>query len=233
MRKIMIIEDEIEISSKLESMALEVNPHIEVLKARSRDEVLDLLCFHEIDAFFIDIQLLDYNGLELAKALRLEKKYQFVPMVFITAVPTRELEAFRQVHSYEYILKPFSRMEVLKVFKEILLDYFGEDTDDTYVTLEYKSYNHNLLVKDILFVEIINRRIHIETKDGTIEYIIMPLKKFHDKLPDHFIRIHQSFIINSKYVESYSLTRYRLRLKTYDNELPIGRSYVNEIRGKL
>lgn len=233
MRKIMIIEDEIEIASKLESMAVEVNPHIEVLKARSRDEVLDLLCFHEVDAFFIDIQLLDYNGLELAKALRLEKKYQFVPMVFITAVPTRELEAFRQVHSYEYILKPFTRREVLKVFSEILLDYFGEDNDDVYVTLEYKSYNHNLLVKEILFVEMISRRIHIETKDGSIEYIIMPLKKFHEKLPDHFVRIHQSFIINTKYVSSYSLTRYRVRLKNYEKELPIGRSYVNEIRGKL
>lgn len=233
MRKIMIIEDEVEIASKLESMALEVNPHIEILKARSRKEVLDLLCFHDIDAFFIDIQLLDYNGLELAKALRHEKKYQFVPMIFITAVPTRELEAFRQVHSYEYILKPFSRREVLKVFADILLDYFGEALDDAYVTLEYKSYNHNILVKDILFVEMINRRIHIETKDGAIEYIIMPLKKFQEKLPKEFVRIHQSFIINTKYIASYSLTRYRVRLKHYDQELPIGRSYVNEIRGKL
>lgn len=233
MKKILIIEDDIDIADKLAFLASEVNGRVEVIKAPSKSKVIDLMSFHTFDAFFIDIQLEDYNGLELAKELRTIKKYQFVPMVFITAVPTRELEAYKRVHSYDYILKPFTREEIKRVFTDILLDYFDDRQEDESIILEYKAYNMTLLTKDILFIEIINRRVHIITQNDTIEYIIMPLKKFHERLPDQFIRVHQSFIINKDYVQSFSLSTCKIQLMNYDLDIPIGRSFVKELRGKL
>ncbi len=233
MRKILIIEDDKQIANKLETIALELNPNIEVYKTGSKVGAKDIISFHKIDAFFIDIQLEDYNGMDLAKELREMKHYQFVPMVFITAVPTRELEAFKQIHSYDYILKPFTLEQIKRVFKEILLDYFDETNEEDSILLEYKAYNHAILTKDILFVEMINRRIHVITKEDTIEYIIMPLKKFEERLPEGFLRIHQSFIVNLKYVTSFSLSLHKVEMEGYDNDLPIGRSYIKKIRGQL
>jgi two-component system LytT family response regulator len=233
MRKILIIEDAKQIANKLETIALELNPNIKVYKTGSKVGAIDIISFHKIDAFFIDIQLEDYNGMDLAKELRIMKCYQFVPMVFITAVPTRELEAFKQIHSYDYILKPFTLEQIKRVFKEILLDYFDETNEEDSILLEYKAYNHAILTKDILFIEMINRRIHVITKEDTVEYIIMPLKKFEERLPEGFLRIHQSFIVNLKYVTSFSLSLHKVEMKGYDNDLPIGRSYIKKIRGQL
>jgi len=233
MNKILIIEDEKSIANQLEYLAYEQNPNIMIYKAGSKVEVMEILKNHTINAFFIDIQLEDYNGLELAKELRKLSDYQFVPMVFITAVPTRELEAFRQVHSYDYILKPFTIDEVKKVFREILLDYFNDSGIEETIILEYKSYNHTINTRDILYVEMYNRRIHIITKDDNIEYNVMSLTKFHEKLPESFVRVHQSYIINKRYLESYSLSLFLIKLDGCDVDIPIGRSFIKNVKGKL
>lgn len=233
MKKILIIEDEKNIANQLEYLAYDQNPNIIIYKAGSKVEVMKILKNHTMNAFFIDIQLEDYNGLELAKELRKLLDYQFVPMVFITAAPTRELEAFRQVHSYDYILKPFTLDEVKKVFKEILLDYFNESGYEETIVLEYKSYHHTIKTRDILYVEMYNRRIHLITKDDNIEYNVMSLTKFHEKLPELFIRVHQSYIINKRYLESYSLSLFLIKLVGCDTEIPIGRSFIKNIKGKL
>jgi len=231
MKKILIIEDDSRISTRLTDLAHHVNPNVAIYHATGSVGVDDILSFHQIDAFFIDIQLEDCNGLELAKEIRKHKIYQFTPMVFITAVPTRELEAFKQVHSYDYILKPFSESQVIKVFQEILIDFFEESGEEESIKLEYKNYNMSVLTKDILFIEIINRRIHIVTKHETIEYNIMPLKKFQEKLPNYFLRIHQSIVINMHYVSSFSLTSFNVNMEGYDLPLSIGRSYKSIVKG--
>jgi len=233
MNKILIIEDEKNIANQLEYLAYEQNPNIMIYKAGSKVEVMEILKNHTMNAFFIDIQLEDYNGLELAKELRKLSDYQFVPMVFITAVPTRELEAFRQVHSYDYILKPFTIAEVKKVFREILLDYFNDSSVEETIILEYKSYNHTINTRDILYVEMFNRRIHVVTKDDNIEYNVMSLTKFHEKLPESFVRVHQSYIINKRYLESYSLSLFLIKLGGCDVDIPIGRSFIKNVKGKL
>lgn len=231
MSKILIIEDDSRISVRLNDLALKVNPNVEVFHAGSCSRVKEVLRSHRMDAFFVDIQLEDCNGLDLAKEIRREKHYQFVPMVFITAVPSRELEAFKQVHSYDYILKPFREDQILKVFHDILIDYFEESGEEESILLAYKNYNLSILTKDILFIEIISRRILIVTKTETIEYNIMPLKKFQTILPDGFLRIHQSIVINTRYITSFSLTMLKVKLEGYDQPLSIGRSYKQIVKG--
>lgn len=231
MGKILIVEDNELTCAALISAAYRINPAIGLLITGYAREALDFAVKDEIIAFFLDIQLEDYSGLELAKQIREIKAYQFTPIIFITAMPTRELEAFRQIHCYDYILKPFSKEEIEIVFKKILIDYnlTYKLEDNQKLSLRFKSHVQLVEIGEILYIEYSNRRIFIHTKSEVIKYIHMPLKDMKKELPQSFIQIHQSIIINSKYLKKVDLSRQYLELERKDILLPIGRSYKKSV----
>jgi two-component system LytT family response regulator len=228
MGKILIVEDNQSTRDTLIRMVNEIDSSMEVLSTGYAGEALSFAGNNVITAFFLDIQLKDYSGLELAKQIREIKTYDFTPIVFITAMPTRELEAFRQIHCYDYIIKPFTEVELERVFRKILVDYatmhVGEKASK--FSLNYKNHTQLIDLKDIVYIEYLNRRIFIHTKRDNIKYNHMPLKQVKSLLPDYFVQIHQSIIINSQYVTFIDLSRQILRLEGNDEPLSIGRSYI-------
>lgn len=233
MSKIMIVEDESAISSHLIKIAKKVNPTIDIYTTGFAVEALEYLKDNDVKAFFLDIQLEDYSGIHLAKEIRKIKQYEFTPIIFITAMPTSELEAFRQIHCYDYIVKPFLDDVIVAVFEKILVNYFESKSEekDEKVMLKFKSYTQLVSLKDILYVEYRNRKIIISTLHEDIEYIHMPLKKFKEQLTDAFVQIHQSFLVNKSSVKVFNSKEQCLMLNHKDVILPIGRSYQLRIRG--
>lgn len=235
MRKILIVEDKKSTRDGLIRMAYNINSSIQVLETGYASEALDFSINNHIIAFFLDIQLEDYSGLELAKQIRKIKVYEFTPIIFITAMPTRELEAFRQIHCYDYIIKPYTQNELERVFRKILVDYVSSATKENHekLFLEFKGYTQLIALKDIMYIEYLNRKIVINTKNETIQYIHMSMKKFKTMLPDNYIQIHQSIIVNSKYIKTVELSTQCMRLIGEEKVLPIGRSYIKEVGERI
>lgn len=233
MNKIMIVEDEVIISSHLIEIAKKVNPDIDIYTTGLAAEALDYLNTNDINAFFLDIQLEDYSGIHLAKEIRAIKRYEFTPIIFITAMPTRELEAFRQIHCYDYIIKPFLDADIEEVFEKILLNYIDSKLEEKQekVMLRFKSYTQLVSLRDIIYVEYRNRKIIISTEQEDIEYIHMALRKFKEELTEDFIQVHQSFIVNKAHVNMLNTKKQCILLSHKEVTLPIGRSYQLQIRG--
>lgn len=235
MRKILIVEDNEVTRLDLIKTAHKIDNTIEVLSTGNAGEALEYARNNSITALFLDIQLLDYSGLELAKQIREIKAYHFTPIIFITAMPTRELEAFRQIHCYDYIIKPYTQEQLEHVFKSILINYVEnmKKQNNDKLLLEFKNFSQFISIKDIMYIEYKNRKIIIHTKRESISYIHMPLIKFKEKLPAHFIQIHQAFIVNSKYVSTIELNNQLLKLMDQRIVIPIGRSYKKEVGDML
>lgn len=226
MKQILIIEDDQFVSDYLGNLAAKINPNLYIHKSQSAEKSLEIAKTNLIEAFFIDIQLVDYSGLELAKQLREKSEYQFTPMIFITGAPTRELEAFHQVHCYEYIIKPFTEDEVTHVFRKILIDYLGEREDSSKkLYLDFKGIKQYIDMDSIAYVEYAFRKILIHTKNEIIKYRSIPLKKFKKQLSDRFIQVHQSFIINKDYINSIDIAENMIILQGSKDKIPIGKSY--------
>ena len=231
MHHVLFVEDNPETLKQLLISATRVNSNIEYHSTNSAKEALEIMASFPIEAFFVDIQLADYSGLELAKQIRTIKNYAFVPIVFITGMPTRELEAFRQVHCYDYILKPFAEYEIEAVFKKILLEFLNEkeiEIPET-ISLTFKSHTQLIRIDDIKYVEYLNRRIIITTVKESIQYLHMPLKKFKEKLPIDFLQIHQSIIVNTNYIVKFDATLKTISLQDETKALPVGRSYYKKV----
>ncbi len=79
-------------------------------------------------------------------------------------------------------------------------------------------------MSDILYIESLSDYIQIHTK--TEVYITkQKISAIHEQLPEWFIRIHRSFIVNRNSISSYT----KEVVLIGDKELPIGRKYKGQI----
>ena len=79
-----------------------------LLKARSGREALELLLVHDIALAFVDVQMPEMTGFELAEAMRSTERTKAVPIIFLTA---GIVDQQRRIQGYEtgavdFLLKP-------------------------------------------------------------------------------------------------------------------------------
>ena len=234
MHSILIIEDDKAQCEKLIEIAKKCNSSIKIFNADGKKGGLNIAEKKDIGAFFIDIQLVDGNGIDLAKSIRKIKKYQFTPIIFITGVPTKEMEAFHDIHCYDYILKPYTDEAVLFVMKKILIDYFESDTEQNkYIILEFKGIKQRVNTTDIIMIESKNRKLFIRTQFEEIRYKHMNIGQFLKKLPEQFVQVHQSIIINTNYIVKINMPNNELIMDKIHNSVPIGVSYKKKVGGYI
>ncbi|WP_146167239.1 LytR/AlgR family response regulator transcription factor [Christiangramia gaetbulicola] len=88
--------------------------------------------------------------------------------------------------------------------------------------------NHLIDFKDLYYIESLNDYVKILTSND--EFITREkITSLNKKLPDRFLRIHRSFIINMEYVTSFTTTSVDIK----DQILPISRTYKKDSVSKL
>lgn len=109
--RILILEDEAIVAREIETTLCKLGYRI-AGKTRNADEALDLLAGRPIDLALLDINIKgSRDGIDLARIIR--QKYRY-PFVFLSAYSDREtLEKVKETMPYGYIVKPFSRGELL------------------------------------------------------------------------------------------------------------------------
>ncbi len=81
---------------------------LEVLKARSGAEALELLLIHEVALAFLDVQMPEMNGFELAELMRGMERTKHVPIIFVTAGALDPQRAFKGYEhgAVDFLFKP-------------------------------------------------------------------------------------------------------------------------------
>lgn len=230
MAKVMIVEDEHNTAKGLERIIMSINKNIDVFITGYAEEALKESCKSTYDMFLLDIQLLDYSGFELAKELRKIDEYKFTPIVFITAIPTKELMAFKQTHCYDYIIKPFDEKEVVEVLNEII--NYGIKKEE-YISFNMKKYIYRVRMDDIIYLEAIQRRIKVVTVNEQFYLSHNTLENMESKLAKNFIRCHKGFIVNINYISSIDKSSNYIVLECIKKEIPIGKKYKDNLRSVI
>jgi len=182
---------------------------------------------NQLDLVFLDIQMPDINGIQLAKSL--DRKNPMV--IFTTAYSKYAVEGFN-VEAVDYLLKPFEfsrfmvavnkakEQKALKPTTPVL-----EDEQAIYVKSDYQ--NIRIATRDIQYIEGFDDYIRIHVDTGKSIYTLMSLKSMLEKLPaSEFIRVHRSYIIPVKRIKRI----HNQQVQLGDKEIPIGKSYVDAVR---
>lgn len=232
MARILIVEDELLIAKGLSAIIHSIDKEIEIRITGYAKEALKYAKEDYYDAFLLDIQLIDYSGLTLAKEIREMNQYKLTPIIFITAVPTRELMAFKEIHCYDYIVKPFREEDVRSTLETII--YYGiqkQSGPKEHIQIRQKGYNYLIKQNEIKYMEVIQRKIHIVTAREEMYLGGYTLKELADTLNSNFVQCHRGYIINMDYVEKVNKVSNEIYLQDVEMAIPIGRAYIEDLRG--
>ncbi len=175
-----------------------------------------------VDILFLDINMPDISGIELARSL--EKR----PMIiFTTAYKNFAFEGF-ELEAIDYLLKPID-FERFKKAVDKAIDFNSyrnaaqnqQQQESLYVYSEYRMIKID--VQKIEYIESMEDYIKIHLLDQPKPVLtLMPLKKVLEKLPQsNFMRIHRSYVVALNHIKS--IHNKKVQLETI--ELPVGSSY--------
>ncbi|WP_322994183.1 response regulator [Castellaniella sp.] len=93
---------------------------LEVHMARSASQALEMMLVHEFQLAFVDVQMPDINGYELAELMRGTERTREIPIIFVTAAERNETRRFRgyEAGGVDYIFKPIDPV-ILKSKAEV------------------------------------------------------------------------------------------------------------------
>ncbi len=200
--RIAICDDEKHIRDLISKKVRKQYPEAEIVFFSSGEELLQ--SDKQIDILFLDIQMNGKNGMETAKELR--KKDKKVIIIFVTAMEDYVFQAF-DVGAFNYIVKPIDDEKFQDVLCRATEEYEVQDKcmkehEKRYMMISNNGVHIKVILDEIIYAEVFNRKVVLHTVDGTLEYYgkMSDLEALSD---DSFFRPHRAYLINFKYVEKY------------------------------
>ena len=203
--RIAICDDEKDIRELIANKVEKQYPDAEIIFFQSGEELL--LVDESIDILFLDIQMSGIDGMETARELR--KKDKRVILVFVTAVEEYVFQAF-DVGAFNYIVKPIDDGKFSDVLHRAVDEWSSQninekEPEERYVLINNSGVHTKVILDEIVYAEVFNRKVVIHKLDGEIEYY-GKMSDLESLAGDSFFRPHRAYLINFKYVEKYDAT---------------------------
>ncbi|WP_028667032.1 LytR/AlgR family response regulator transcription factor [Runella zeae] len=186
------------------------------------DEALAYLTNQEVDLIFLDINMPSMSGIDFYKILPKEAM-----VVFTTAYAEYAVEGFN-LNAVDYLLKPFTFERFLqaahkaKEYHQFLKNASAAPEAPQYLFIKADYRVYKIAFGEILFIEGLDDYLKIHLETGKPIVARMTMKTMVEKLPAaDFMRVHRSFIVPFKWIESVRNKIITLR----GEEIPISASY--------
>jgi two-component system LytT family response regulator len=230
MLRCLIVDDEPNAVNLLELLIAEATDWVVADRCYNGLEVLRSLKTNPVDFVFLDINMPQLSGMELAALLPPEIK-----VVFTTAYSEYAAESYL-CNALDYMLKPITLKRFVAAQQKIE-SYFGKesgavqygvraqpapgdagmntgadlDADNTraggkpqqdYIYVKVGRGHQKVLLHDLLYVEGDREYVKLVTAGNTF-LVYRRLKSVEEQLQPPFIRVHNSYIVNLDHMEKY------------------------------
>ena len=219
--KVLIVDDESRSRENLKQLIEGFSEGIQVCgEAGSAQSAFKQINTLNPDALFLDINMPDVDGMSFAKILR--EKGLTLPVVFVTAYDQYAIQAFR-ASALDYLLKPINLKELARVSNKLVDSFKNKSTHPnselSFLLENLESRNTPKKVKlpwqggfkvvnteEIVSVQSDNcySEIFLDDKKLTATITIGELEQMLSNFS--FFRVHNRFLINLNYVDSFSNT---------------------------
>lgn len=224
--KIAIVDDETkcqeEIMNLLREFYVERNIMIDTFKDGNKLIEKTII---DYDIVFIDIEMPTIDGISLSNLI-IEKKSNIF-LIYVTSHFSYVSKAVRN-HAFQFLTKPIIKEELfcdLERVDNCILE--GKERIEVVVD----GLDTYLIIKDISYIESLNKKLIIHTINGAEYVVVMQLSKILEKLKDkNFMQVHKSFVVNYECVFKVSSDTIFL---TNNNTVPISRKYKDKFMIEL
>lgn len=237
MKKILILEDNEAHMKALNRILSDIND-IQIFEAYNMAQANYMLSFNVFDVFLIDIILDtkvpgDVSGIDFVNQIRDNKRYQYTPVIFITSLEDPKLAAYKELHCYNYIEKPFDPEEVLKTVKEAI-EIPVPLPKKEYVYFRKDGILYSVKVDEIVYAVASRQGVEIHTIKDCLKLSYRTISEILRELDStDFVQCNRSIIINKTYIEHFDMTNRYIKLKGLDTVVEIGSIMKKQFRDML
>ncbi|SNY51342.1 two component transcriptional regulator, LytTR family [Arsukibacterium tuosuense] len=256
----LLVDDEYSAIEGL-TIRLAAFPQINIVgHAHSVDEAMVLISKTIPDLIFLDIEMPGKSGFELIKQLQPES---CPAVIFVTAFHQYAVKAF-EVRALDYLLKPVKKERLAEAIarvslrldrpdnkqhmlevRDILLN--GNSAQQSEPGSGYRIEQEKLVIQDghhpaqlipyadILWIDAAGDYMCVHTQNDTFVMRARLKSLINDVLPDGFVQIHKSTIVNLPHVaklEPLMNSEYNLILVN-DKSLKVSRTYSRQLKLSL
>jgi DNA-binding LytR/AlgR family response regulator len=198
-------------------------------------EAAEVLRSQAFDVLFLDVEMPLMSGLDLLRTLPDPPQ-----VVLITSSQSYAVQAFEFAVA-DYLLKPLSYPRFMQAAQKVLEAITAQraapteaeaalpagGAEFTFVKVDNKLVRVDFA--DVFFVEALGDYVHLVTSRGKL-IVYSTMRAIEEKFPpQHFVRVHRSFIINIDYVQA--LEDNSLLIK--DKYIPVGQTYMRALLQRL
>ncbi len=207
-----------------------------VMLCRSLPEAKEYIRSHEVKAFLIDLlQQEEEAGLSLAHYIREIQKYVMTPMIFLAMDGKCREQAYKEFRCYDYLNKAVSpswlRDTLIIMCEKMDPDFFPQG-----IYVHLKSGSHRFEIKNILYVEILNKQLVLHTHYNVYHFPYRPIRQFIDQARGELVQCHRSMAVNRKFVERIDYQERVIYLRDQKDRIQkvlLGPKYMQGIRNRI
>ena len=240
----LLVEDEHALREELRDMLAALWPQLRVVgEAQDGLEALRLVAQHQPRIVFLDIQIPDPNGLEVARHIG-----DRCHVVFVTAYDAHAVDAFEK-GAVDYLLKPLSASRLSVTIGRLkqklhqapsdvlgLMELMQARQPRNYlrwITATVGKSLRMITIDEVVFIQADQKLTRVVLADSEV-LIKKPLKDLLSELdPEQFWQTHRSTIVNAQEISSIEPDmsgRLVVKLKNRRERLPVSESFVRRFR---
>ncbi|WP_299454880.1 LytTR family transcriptional regulator DNA-binding domain-containing protein [uncultured Microscilla sp.] len=247
--KTVIIDDEILARDRLKRLLKAHTDVFEVIgEAQNGQEGQQVVDTLKPDLIFLDIEMPLLNGFEMLRRL-----HHLPVVIFATAYDQYAIQAFEE-NSIDYLLKPIlpERLErsIQKLHRfeaestageqhvqsiQQLLQQLQPAKAITGIPIQVGDTIRLVPLTHVTHFEADGKYVYLHTPDQNKHLVDYTLTTLDDKLPEQFVRVHKSYIVNSEFIkqfEKYFRGRYILHLNDKEGtKVTSGASFSDRVKG--
>ena len=231
MIKAVIVDDEPLAVELIEEHIKKIPNITSVFSTHNPLDALKFLSENKVDLLFLDVQMPVITGLDLARTLKGGPS-----IIFTTAYREYAVESY-ELNVLDYLVKPITFPRFLTAVnkfyetssnrKVISVNNDGVSEDSSILINENKKF-HRVYYNEISYLESLKEYIRVVKSDGQL-VTKSTMDSMEKELPDQFLRVHRSFIINVNKVEAFTSSS----IEIGEKEIPIGGSYKKWVQDRL
>ena len=217
---ILVLQNEVYQSEMLKKCIEEKFLDVRVYEAESQVEAKKIISSGNIiDLFLLDTKLKEGSGLDFAKFIRKQEKY--------------EVNALKETNCFDYLLKPYSIEKVFELLDKFLRHLKKIDNNKYIFLKDINGDQIKIYHKDILFLEYYLKKCVIHTKNRSINIktnsIENVIKEINYK---NFLRTHKSYAVNLdnvKEIKRINSKLWEVVFNDYNKTADLSYSFKNKL----
>lgn len=175
------------------------------------------------DLLFLDIKINNDNGIDIG--LKLKKCRHDCRIIITTNYAKYAIDGYK-IHADRYFIKPINQQEFNMEMNTIIKRYFKNSIG----FYDKKISRAKIYIKDIVYIEFIDRKSLIHKLNGETITTNRTLKYWYDKLQQYgFAYPYKAFIVNLEYVNSIKKDEITM---INEDKIPLSRFYKKEFENK-